>query len=65
MGERSPNADQAAIIKLARQRGYYNHQIAAYWGFNQGRISEVNTGKAWPHVEPANDLPPDFPAQVA
>lgn len=65
MTTRSPNAEQAAIIKLARQRGYYCHTIAAYFGFNQGRIPDVTKGRIHPEVEPANDLPPDFPAKVA
>lgn len=65
MGVRSPSPEQAAVIKAARLRGYYNHVIAAYFGFNQGRIAEVNTGKRWPDVPPANDLPADFPALAA
>jgi len=65
MTKKSPTAEQAAIIKLARTKGYYNHEIAAYYGFNQGRIAEVNTGMRWPDVPAANDLPEDFPAKSA
>lgn len=61
MASRTPNAAQAAIIKLARKLGYYNHTIAAYFGFNQGRIAEVNTGRRHPGVAPAMALPSDFP----
>lgn len=65
MATKSPTPAQAALIKAARMRGYYCHVIAAYLGMNQGRISEVNTGKRWPDVPPANDLPDDFPALAA
>lgn len=36
------------IIAKIRERlalGHYQHDIAADFGINQGRISEVNTGK--------------------
>lgn len=62
MSNRSPNADQAAIIKLARQMGYYCHTIAAYFGFNQGRIPDVTKGRIHPEVSAASALPDDFPA---
>lgn len=32
-------------IKLRLRRGDYQHDIAADYGLNQGRISEINTGK--------------------
>lgn len=44
----------AAEIRFLRQnRGLYNHQIAALFGINQGRVSEVLTGKKFPEVPPA------------
>jgi len=34
-----------ADIKQRLLRGEYQHDIAAKYGLNQGRISEINTGK--------------------
>ena len=34
--------------------GLYNHQIAALFGINQGRVSEVMTGKRFPEAKPFN-----------
>jgi predicted XRE-type DNA-binding protein len=42
------------VIREIRRRlalGHYQHDIAADLGINQGRVSEVNTGKR----RPAND----------
>jgi transcriptional regulator with XRE-family HTH domain len=38
---------------LRQQKGLFNHQIAALFGINQGRVSEVLTGKRFPNVPPA------------
>lgn len=54
--------ERIAITKRARMLGYFNHVIAAYFGVNQGRIAEVNTGLRGAGVKPADRLPPDFPA---
>lgn len=43
----------AEIRFLRQQKGLYNHQIAALFGINQGRVSEVLTGKRFPEVPPA------------
>ena len=51
----------AGVVKLALTMGYDQHIIAGYYGDNQGRVSEVKTGKRWSHVATASDLPPDFP----
>lgn len=51
----------APTIKLALLRGYIQHDIAAYYGENQGRISEINTGKLFQTAPLARVLPPDFP----
>ena len=56
--------DMISIIKLARRLGYYTHVIAAFFGINQGRVSEVNTGKRGAGVPPAASLPADFPARA-
>jgi predicted XRE-type DNA-binding protein len=47
-------AEMAAEIRfLKSNRGLYNHQIAALLEINQGRVSEVLTGKTFPSVPPA------------
>lgn len=43
----------AEIRYLKRTKGLFNHQIAALYGINQGRVSEVLTGKTFPSVPPA------------
>ena len=53
-------AEVAAIIKRALLKGLFQHQIASVLGVNQGRVSEVNTGKLFAQVPPAPDLPPTF-----
>jgi predicted XRE-type DNA-binding protein len=60
--KRSPHitAELAAIIKHALLRGLFQHQIAAILGINQGRVSEIKTGKFFPQVNPAANLPPAF-----
>ena len=37
-----------ALLRL----GYHQHQVAALLGVNQGRISEVNTGKRFSSAKP-------------
>lgn len=50
-------ADMAAEIKyLYYSVGLYQHQIAAKLGVNQGRVSEVITGKRHPQIA-AKDQP--------
>jgi len=56
--ERKPSPpitpEMAAEIRyLRQQKGLFNHQIAALFGINQGRVSEVLTGKKFPGVPPA------------
>jgi len=41
------------IRRLKREEGLYNHEIAARLSLNQGRVSEVLTGKRFPEVKPA------------
>ncbi|WOE74897.1 hypothetical protein [Alterisphingorhabdus coralli] len=43
----------AKIRYLKLNKGLYNHQIASMFGINQGRVSEVMTGKKFPDVPPA------------
>ena len=53
---RSPTltAELAALIKrLALSGDLLQHQIAAHLNINQGRVSEVLTGKRFQNVPPA------------
>lgn len=55
MTRRSPplTADVAAAIKrLAKETDLLQHEIAARLNLNQGRVSEVLTGKRFPEVHP-------------
>ena len=46
--------EMAAHIKfLIKERGLYQHQCAALLELNQGRISELMTGRVYPDVMPA------------
>lgn len=38
-------AQDIADIKVRLRQGEYQHHIAADYGLNQGRVSEINTGK--------------------
>lgn len=47
-------AEMAGQIRyLKNTKGLYNHQIASIFGINQGRVSEVLTGKRFPNIPPA------------
>lgn len=47
--------EMAAKIKYLRNsKGLYQHQIAALLEINQGRVSEVLTGKRWPGIDPSD-----------
>lgn len=50
----------AAMIKRLLERGLYQHQIASILGINQGRVSEVKTGKKHAKVPPSDQLFLDF-----
>jgi len=43
----------AITVWLMRWAGTYQHDIAAHFGVNQGRISEVLNGQLWPGSETA------------
>jgi hypothetical protein len=45
--------ENAAIIKKRLAEGEFQHRIAADFGVNAGRISEINTGKRFAEVSPA------------
>ena len=46
-----------AEIKARLRRGDYQHRIAADFDLNQGRISEIATGKLFPDTPPLLTLP--------
>ena len=50
-----------AIAKLALTLGYYQHTIAAFFGCNQGRVSEFKNSPLFGLVAAAPALPPGFP----
>lgn len=53
-------AEMAAKIKALLALGTITqHRIAAHFGINQGRVSELNTGKAFRGVKP-DDSQLDF-----
>lgn len=47
-GPRCPNYEQCVEIWLMLFRGMHQHDIAAEYGFNQGRIAEVKSGLRHP-----------------
>lgn len=57
------STEDAAIVKGMLARGDRQHDIAAWFGVNGGRIAEIATGHHFPLVRPADqkDLPPPGP----
>lgn len=53
----------AALIRGMILRGDRHHDIAAFFGVNQGRIAEIKDGTRFPGVPPAEpeELPPKGP----
>lgn len=49
---RQLDQDDAKLIWTLHQRGLFQHQIAAEMGVNQGRISEILTGKRFAEASP-------------
>ncbi|WP_369725163.1 hypothetical protein AB8Z38_11600 [Bradyrhizobium sp. LLZ17] len=54
---------EIATVKGMLVRGDKQHDIAAYFGINGGRIAEISTGQTGGTVtaSPADDLPPAGP----
>jgi hypothetical protein len=54
---------EIAVVKGMILRGDRQHDIAAYFGVNGGRIGEISKGQRGPSVTaaPASDLPPPGP----
>lgn len=59
----SLSESDAAIVKGMLVRGDRQHDIAAWFGVNGGRIGEIATGHRFARVEPAtrDELPPVGP----
>ena len=56
------SADDAAIVKGMLGRGDRQHDVAAWFGVNVGRIAEIATGEEFAGVKTAKtDLPPKGP----
>ena len=57
------DSEDASIVKGMLARGDRQHDIAAWFGVNGGRIAEIATGAKFPNVVAANaaDLPPPGP----
>ena len=55
--------EDAAIVKGMLARGDRQHDIAAWFGVNGGRIGEISTGAKFAEVKPAEpeELPPQGP----
>lgn len=60
---RTLTAEDAALIRGMIARGDRHHDIAAFFGVNQGRIAEIKDGSRFPGIRPAvdRDLPPKGP----
>lgn len=55
----------AALIKSMIARGDRQHDIAAYFGVNGGRVGEISRGATFPAIAPAaGSLPPSPPYLV-
>ena len=57
------NEEDAAVVKGMLQRGDRQHDIAAWFGVNGGRIGEISTGAKFAKVlsAPMSELPPPGP----
>lgn len=59
------NNDDAALIKSMIARNDRQHDIAAYFAVNGGRIGEISRGKTFGSVSPAmRNIPPPAPYLV-
>jgi hypothetical protein len=47
---RSPSFDEAIDIWLRLLAGEFQHDIAAFYGYNQGRIADVKAGRLHPNA---------------
>jgi len=49
----APTSSDAAVVKAMLAHGFRQSDIAAYFGVNSGRISEINTGRRFAGVGPS------------
>jgi hypothetical protein len=56
-------AEDAALVRGMIERGDRHHDIAAFFGVNQGRIAEIREGTRFPGIPPidTDELPPKGP----
>jgi hypothetical protein len=61
-GKRLTEVDASVVLGMV-ERGDRHHDIAAWFGVNQGRIAEVISRDKFPDADPAaeDDLPPPGP----
>jgi hypothetical protein len=57
-------AEQAAIVKGLLIRNEKQHDIAAYFGENPGRIADIAKGRKYPDVVPASKGKLPTPSQL-
>ena len=58
----SLGAEEAALVKGMLERGDRQHDIAAWFGVNAGRIAEIAVGERFSNVLPVTEgLPPQGP----
>jgi hypothetical protein len=62
----SLSKSDAEVVMGMELRGDRNHDIAAWFGVNQGRIAEVKDGSSFGSISaaPANSLPPKGPPGI-
>lgn len=60
LGSPAVTPAMAAKIKHLCAQGFMQHDVAARFGINQGRVSEVINGKRYAEVSP-DAAPPDNP----
>jgi hypothetical protein len=55
--------DDVALVKAMLARGDRQHDVAAYFGVNAGRIAEIATGKQFRRIRVASaaEIPPPGP----
>lgn len=62
----SIDEESAAVVKGMLQRGDRQHDIAAWFGVNGGRIGEISSGESHPEILPETEnLPPQGPYNTA
>ena len=55
LGVASIDAPDAAVVKGMLSRGDRQHDIAAWFGVNGGRIAEIHSGEKFEHIRLHNE----------